>query len=93
MSTFSDGGLMMTRPYFSSSNYILKMSDYKKDKWCEILDAIYYNFINTHQEYLAKNYATSRQLAFWKKKSKEDQKKILEIAKKYLDQKIEKMKK
>ena len=90
MSTFSDEGLMMTRPYFCSSNYILKMSDYKKDKWCEILDAIYYNFLNTHQKYLEKNYAIARQVSFWKKKSKEDQKKILEIAKKYLDQKVTK---
>lgn len=31
MSQFSDGGLITTKPYFSSSNYILKMSDYKKD--------------------------------------------------------------
>lgn len=30
MSQFSDGGLMATKPYISSSNYILKMSDYGK---------------------------------------------------------------
>ena len=30
MSQFSDGGLMSTKPYISGSNYILKMSDYKK---------------------------------------------------------------
>ena len=38
MSQFIDGGLMSTKPYISSSNYILKMSNYKKDKWCEIWD-------------------------------------------------------
>ena len=31
MSQFSDGGLMSTKPYISGSNYILKMSDYKKE--------------------------------------------------------------
>lgn len=30
MSQYADGGIMMTRPYFSSSNYILKMSNYTK---------------------------------------------------------------
>ena len=84
MTQFADGGLMMTRPYFSSSNYILKMSDYKKDSWCVIYDALYYNFINTHQKYLASNYATARQVAFWNKKSESTKKKILDDAKKYL---------
>ena len=63
MAQFSDGGIMMTRPYLSSSNYILKMSDYKKDKWCILYDALYYNFINHHQKYLESNYATSRNVA------------------------------
>ena len=88
MSQFSDGGMMMTRPYFSSSNYILKMSDYKKDKWCELLNALYYNFINHHKDYLSKNYATSRQVAFWNKKLESEKKKILFIAKNYLENKF-----
>ena len=29
MSQFSDGGLMSSKPYVSSSNYIKKMSDFK----------------------------------------------------------------
>ena len=55
MSQFSDNGSMMTRPYFSSSNYIIKMSDYKKIKnnelldWTVIWDALYYNFIKKHK--------------------------------------------
>jgi deoxyribodipyrimidine photolyase-related protein len=32
MSQFSDGGLITTKPYFSGSNYLLKMSDYPKLK-------------------------------------------------------------
>ena len=31
MSQFADGGLMSTKPYISGSNYILKMSNYKKE--------------------------------------------------------------
>jgi deoxyribodipyrimidine photolyase-related protein len=85
MSQYSDGGNIMTRPYFSSSNYILKMSDYKKAEWCKIWDALYYNFINTHQKILEKNYATSRQVAFWKKKSEDEKKELLKVSKEYLD--------
>ena len=36
MSQYADGGMMTTKPYFSSSNYILKMSDYPKGNVCEI---------------------------------------------------------
>ena len=85
MSQFADGGLMMTRPYFSSSNYILKISDYKKGEWSVLLNALYYNFINTHKDYLQSNYATARQVAFWNKKSENDKKQILSIAKKYIN--------
>jgi len=36
----------MTKPYISSSNYILKMSNYKKDGYWEVVwDALYHNFI------------------------------------------------
>lgn len=30
MSQFADGGLMATKPYISGSNYLMKMSDYKR---------------------------------------------------------------
>jgi deoxyribodipyrimidine photolyase-related protein len=84
MSQFADAKLMMTRPYFSSSNYILKMSNYKKNTWCNTYDALYYNFINTHKKYLSSNYATARQVVFWNKKSVKDKNEILNIAKTYL---------
>jgi deoxyribodipyrimidine photolyase-related protein len=85
MSQYADGGLMMTRPYFSSSNYILSMSDYKKDVWCSIFDTLYYNFIYKHHKMLKTNYSTSRQVAFWNKKSFEEQNKIKKYAKEILN--------
>ncbi|MDZ4150809.1 MAG: hypothetical protein U1E01_06960, partial [Methylicorpusculum sp.] len=45
MSQYADGGLMTTKPYFSSSNYILKMSNYKKGDWSDLWDALYWHFI------------------------------------------------
>ena len=55
MSQYADGGLLTTKPYISSSNYILKMSDYKKGDWCEVWDALYWNFINKHRGFFASN--------------------------------------
>lgn len=79
--------IMMTRPYFSSSNYILKMSSYKKNNyWENILNALYYNFINKHQNILRKNYAVAQQVKHWDNKTDEEQKELLTTAKKYLSE-------
>jgi deoxyribodipyrimidine photolyase-related protein len=55
MSQFADGGLVTTKPYISGSNYIQKMSDYKKAPWCEVWDGLYWRFILNHKEKFRKN--------------------------------------
>lgn len=55
MSQFSDGGLMSTKPYFSSSNYIMKMSDYPKGEWQTVWDALFWRFVSVHRTYCARN--------------------------------------
>jgi deoxyribodipyrimidine photolyase-related protein len=82
MSQFADGGLMMTRPYFSSSNYLLKMSDYKRGDWTFDWDSIYYYFINKHKSFLLKNYATANLVRIWNLKTKKNKENILNHAKK-----------
>jgi len=51
---FSTGGKTMRRPYISSSNYILNMSNYSKDSWCEIWNTKYRTFINKNKKKLWK---------------------------------------
>ena len=83
MSQYADGGKMMTRIYFSSSNYIDKMSTFKKHKneqWWKIWDAIYYSFINKNIKILENNYATSRQVIHWKNKTSTEKTKLLQLA-------------
>jgi deoxyribodipyrimidine photolyase-related protein len=63
MSQFADGGLMATKPYISGSSYILKMSNYPKGSWCEIWDALYWRFIDRHQERLKSNHRMSMMIA------------------------------
>lgn len=55
MSQYADGGLMATKPYISSSNYILKMSSFSKDKWVDTWDGLYWRFLNKHQQKFAGN--------------------------------------
>lgn len=55
MSQYAAGDLMTTKPYICSSNYILKMSDFKKGRWCDIWDSLYWRFIYNHSKVFEKN--------------------------------------
>jgi deoxyribodipyrimidine photolyase-related protein len=77
--------IMMTRPYFSSSNYICKMSDFKKGEWTKTWDALYYSFIGTHAKLFRHNYAIARQVILWTNKTKSEQRAYNQIANEYMD--------
>lgn len=74
MSQFADGGTFTTKPYISGSNYVLKMSDEKKGDWCQIWDALFWSFIDDHQELFLKNPRSAMMARTWGKfaKSKQD---------------------
>jgi deoxyribodipyrimidine photolyase-related protein len=55
MALFSDGGLFATKPYICGSNYLLKMSDFRRDSWCDVLDGLYWRFVSRHREFFAAN--------------------------------------
>lgn len=51
---FASGGGTMRRPYISSSNYILKMSNYEKGTWCDKWDNRYRQFVAKNKQKLWK---------------------------------------
>ena len=51
MGTFADGGIFATKPYISGSSYILRMSNFKKGDWCEIVDGLYWKFIEDNKDF------------------------------------------
>jgi deoxyribodipyrimidine photolyase-related protein len=55
MSQYADEGFMTTKPYVSGSNYILKMSNFKKGSWCDIWDGLFWRFLKKHQPLFSKN--------------------------------------
>ena len=54
MAFFADGGATMRRPYISSSNYIVKMSNYARGSWGDKWDALYRDFIKRNKTNLHK---------------------------------------
>ena len=55
MSQFADGGLMSTKPYISGSNYLMKMSDYKKGEWQPVWDGLFWRFMHYHRDFFLQN--------------------------------------
>ena len=51
---FVSGGATMRRPYISSSNYVLKMSNYKKGEWSKKWDKKYHEFLKKKRKKLLK---------------------------------------
>ena len=83
MGQWADGGLTMRKPYISSDNYVVNMSNYKRGKWSDIWNALYYYFLIDHENKLNKT-PYSRNLVHWRNKSKKDKIMILKTAKKFI---------
>jgi deoxyribodipyrimidine photolyase-related protein len=94
MSQYADGGLVGTKPYVSSANYIDKMSDYcqgchydkkKKvgDKACPF-NSLYWNFYERHRDKLEDNPRIGFVYPTLNKMKGETRAEILEQAQKYL---------
>lgn len=91
MSQWADGGLVATKPYVSSANYIDKMSNYcgtcyysKKEKVGEKacpFNSLYWNFIDRHLDKWEKNHRMGMMVANWKKQDPEQKVELLERAK------------
>jgi deoxyribodipyrimidine photolyase-related protein len=92
MSQFADGGIVGTKPYVSSANYIDKMSDYCKgchyDKSLKIgekacpFNSLYWHFYHRNEDKLAKNPRIG--MAYRTLEKMKDKSKILDQAEKYL---------
>jgi deoxyribodipyrimidine photolyase-related protein len=95
MGLYADGGLMATKPYVSSAQYIKKMSNYcdgctyspnqrTGENACPF-NALYWSFIATHQNKLQSNHRMQMMIGTWRKFSLEEQAKIVEQSKNALE--------
>lgn len=95
MSQYADGGIVASKAYAASGNYINKMSDYCADCHYNVkavvgenacpLNALYWHFMHKHSELFTKNPRTRMVYSSWSKKTENAQAEILSQAKSYLD--------
>jgi deoxyribodipyrimidine photolyase-related protein len=91
LSLYADGGKIATKPYASSAGYIQKMSNYcsncpynaktffEKDS-CPF-NALFWNFIHSHEKEFLQNQRMSLMVNVWKKKAEHDKISILKRVK------------
>ncbi len=85
MSQHADGGLITTKPYFSGSSYIRKMSHHKTGPWCETWDGLYWRWIWHHADDLAQNPRWAMMCKMAKQMEHTKRESHLRNAKKFLD--------
>lgn len=86
MSQFAEGGIFATKPYISGSNYILKMSNFSRGKWCDIWNGLYWRFIDRNKDTFAKNQRMSMMVRTLEKMDKTKKDRLFEMAEKKIDE-------
>lgn len=84
MSQFADGGTFATKPYISSSNYILKMSNYQSGEWQKYWDGLFWNFMDKNRSFFEGNPRLGMLLGNWDKMDGDKKKTHLENAAQFL---------
>src|SRR6056300_1630956 len=84
MGLFSDGGIFATKPYICGSAYFMKMMDFKKGEWCNVMDGLYWRFIDKNREFFLKNPRLSMMVRIFDKMKLERKKLILSAADKFI---------
>ena len=86
MGLFSDGGIFATKPYICGSSYFMKMMDFKKGEWCNIMDGLYWRFIDRNRKFFLKNPRLSMMVRIFDKMKADRKKLILSAADKFIKQ-------
>ena len=85
MGLFSDGGIFATKPYICGSSYFFKMMDFKKGDWCDIMDGLYWRFIEKNEKFFLKNPRLSMMVRVLKKINPERKQRIFVEAEKFIE--------
>lgn len=85
MSQFADGGLIVTKPYIASSNYLKKMGDFKENYWCKIFDSLFWRFVHKNKVFFNKNPRLGILVSNLNRKSPDEIKKQMLIAENFLE--------
>ncbi|MEL6140087.1 MAG: cryptochrome/photolyase family protein [Bacteroidota bacterium] len=87
MSQFSGGGIFATKPYICGANYWSKMSRYsKKSDWVDIVDGLYWRFIDRKRELFLSNPRMSMMVRLLNKMAGEKRERIFDRAEAWLEE-------
>jgi deoxyribodipyrimidine photolyase-related protein len=84
MGLFSDGGIFATKPYICGSSYFLKMMHFKKGPWCDVMDGLYWRFIDKNKKFFSKNPRLAMMVRVSEKMNQERKARILKAADKFI---------
>ena len=84
MGLFSDGGIFATKPYICGSSYFLKMMHFKKGPWCDVMDGLYWRFIDKNKKFFSKNPRLAMMVRVSEKMNQERKSRILKVADKFI---------
>ena len=84
MGLFSDGGIFATKPYICGSSYFLKMMHFKKGSWCDVMDGLYWKFIDRHKTFFLKNPRLAMMVRISEKMNKERKTRIFKAANNFI---------
>ncbi len=85
MGQYADGGLMITKPYVSSSNYLRKMSYYKSGDWSTLWDGLYWRFMHQHRALFERNPRTRMTVSHLDRMGKEKLDQHLQVSETFLE--------
>ena len=84
MGLFSDGGIFATKPYICGSSYFQKMMHFKKGPWCDVMDGLYWKFIDRHKKFFIKNPRLAMMVRISEKMNKERKSRIFKAANNFI---------
>ena len=84
MGLFSDGGIFATKPYICGSSYFQKMMHFKKGPWCDVMDGLYWKFIDRHRNFFLKNPRLAMMVRISEKMNKERKLRIFKAANNFI---------
>ena len=84
MGLFSDGGIFSTKPYICGSSYFMKMMNFKRGPWNDIMDGLYWRFINKNRKFFQTNPRLNMMVVIYDKMKDERKKYIIKKANQFI---------
>ena len=87
MALFADGGIFTTKPYICGSNYLLRMGDYRRGPWTDVVDGLFWRFVAKHRGWFARQPRLGVIVKNLDRMPRDRQRRLTRCAEQFLEQK------